>query len=73
MPSYRQAPTAHTFQKERAARNLTQLAGYVKWMNISTETLLKLADSDGNRKLNYKEFSAFLTAKLGFKISEDEI
>ena len=52
---------------------MTQLAGYIKWMNISSETIMKMADADGNRKLNFKEFSAFVTAKLGFKTSEEEI
>jgi Ca2+-binding EF-hand superfamily protein len=73
MPSNRQTPNIQTFEKERAARNMSQLAGYIKWMNIGAETIVKMADADGNRKLNFKEFSAFVTAKLGFKTSEEEI
>lgn len=68
MPSNRQSPS----KKERAARNMSQLAGHIKWMNISAETIVKMADADGNRKLNVKEFS-LLTTKLNFKFSEEEI
>lgn len=73
MPSHKQPPTIHTFQKERAARNLSQLVGYIKWMNISPETILKMADSDGDRTLEFDEFAKFVRTKLNFNISEEEI
>ena len=55
MPSNRQLPSTNTFQKERANRNLNQLIGYIKWMNISPETIVKMADSDGSRSLEFVE------------------
>lgn len=73
LPSHRAPPSTHTFQKERAARNMQQLIGYTRWMNISPETILKMADSDGNRFLEFDEFVNLVTTKLNFKISEEEI
>ncbi len=70
MPSNRQLPSTNTFQKERANRNLNQLIGYIKWMNISPETIVKMADSDGSRSLDFNEFYNFVQNKLNFKISE---
>lgn len=49
------------------------MIGYIKWMNISPETIVKMADADGNRSLNYNEFYNFVTTKLNFKISEEEV
>lgn len=73
MPSNRQLPSTHTFQKERANRNIAQMVGYIKWMNISPETIVKMADADGNRTLDFNEFYNFVTNKLNFKISEEEV
>lgn len=73
MPSNRQIPSAHAFQKERANRNIAQMIGYIKWMNISPETIVKMADADGNNSLDFNEFYNFLTTKLNFKISEEEV
>lgn len=42
-------------------------------MRITPETILKMADADNNRSLDYKEFVELVTAKLNFKISEEEI
>jgi hypothetical protein len=73
MPSNRQLPSTNTFQKERAERNISQMVGYIKWMGISPETIVKMADSDGNRTLDFNEFYIFVTAKLNFKISKEEV
>lgn len=73
MPSYRLPPSTHAFQKERANRNLSQLIGYIRWMNISPETIVKMADKDGDRTLEFDEFAKFVNTKLNFKISEEEV
>lgn len=68
LPSGHHAPV----QQARASRNLNNLVSYIKWSGISTNTILKIADTNHDSVIDLGEFKV-LVGKLNFNVTDEEI
>jgi Ca2+-binding EF-hand superfamily protein len=48
------------------------LVGYIKWSGISTNTILKIADTNHDSVIDLGEFKV-LVGKLNFNVTDEEI
>lgn len=71
-PSVNHYSNTHV-KKERAICNLRQLNSFLKWKGISKNSFFQIADKDNNKEIDIAEFYDFLTNKIMFRISKEEI